>query len=398
MNFAQRLIHEPRRSAVRGWIFQIHLYSGLIAALYALLIGITGSALVFYPQMRNLQDRDLLRVQETGIRLGADQILDAVRQARPGIHIMSLRLPVEERGTFRVSTGHMGKGDEIYVNPFTGRIVGDQGPRNDFLTWLQQLHFNLLAGPRGRIVNGVGGLMMLLLAATGLVIWWPGKALWRRAMTVESRAGWKRINYDLHSATGFFTLLFTIVISLTGAYYAWPKQTQRFISRVSPIVQKAAAPRLPKRESLTEVPVSHLLDIAAAAAPGAWVQSVNFAHQHGQPTRIVLMTGDGRQYQYTNTVYLDPFTGKLLRADLVTGRSFGDAIIAWIPPLHFGTFGGGVPVYVLWLVLGLSPAFLGASGLLMWWNRVAVKRVWKWRLARGETSKRPIRVANELVH
>lgn len=380
MSLFQRLIHKPRSFTARKWLFQIHLWVGVVLALYAIVIGLSGSALVFYPQMRNWQDRDVLSVAEKGVRLNPDQVLASVRQQKPGIHIMSLRMPVDEQSTYRISTGHMGRGNEVYVHPFTGKILGVRVPRKDFLTWMQQLHFNLLADKTGRLVNAIGGLLMVVLAVTGLMLWWPGMANWIRAASVNWQAKWKRVNYDLHNALGLFTMAFAVLISLTGAYYGWPKETQQLISRISPVVQKAPAPKLPKRDHGADAPVAQLMAAARQRVPNGWISNINFAHQHGQPTRIVIMEGDSRQYQYSNSVYLDPFTGEVLRVDGVAGRSVGDAIIAWIPPLHFGTFGGGTPVYVLWLLLGLTPAILGVTGLLMWWNRVLVKKLWKLRL------------------
>ena len=379
MTLWQRIVHKPRTFAARSWLFQVHLWTGVALALYAIVIGLSGSALVFYPQMRNWQDRDVLTVAETGTRLDPDQILARVREQQPGIHVMSLRMPVEAQSTYRISTGHMGRGNEVYVHPFSGNILATRAPRKDFLTWMQQLHFNLLADKTGRLVNAIGGLLMVLLSLTGIVIWWPGKANWVRAAGINWQAKWKRLNYDLHNSLGFFTMLFAVLISITGAYYGWPKETQELVSKLSPVVQKAPAPKLPKREHGVDVPVSQLIETAKRRIPNAWISNIHFAHQHGQPTRIVLMEGDPRQYQYSNAVYLDPFTGDVLRADTVAGRSFGDAVIAWIPPLHFGTFGGGTPVYALWMLLGLTPAILGGTGLLMWWNRVLVKKVWKWR-------------------
>jgi len=39
-----------------------------------------------------------------------------------------------------------------------------------------------------------------------------------------------------------------------------------------------------------------------------------------------------------------------------------------IYPLHFGTFGVDF-TRILWIVIGLAPAILYVTGLLMWWNR-----------------------------
>jgi uncharacterized iron-regulated membrane protein len=378
MNLLHRIVHRPRTIAAREWLFQIHLYAGLIAGLYALLIGVTGSALVFAPQMRDWLDRDLTRVEGSGPHISADQALTAVRSAHPDFQAMSIRIPVDPRDTFRISASHMG-GHEYFVNPFNAALVGEGDEKRDLLAWVQQLHFNLLGGATGRVVNGVGALMLLLLSGTGLAIWWPGKALVRRALSVKWKARWPRANYDLHSAVGFFTLAFTVLLSLTGAYYAWPKESQKLVGYFSPLRQKALPPRLRRHAAGQDLPVGQLMDIAHHAVPGAWVSIVMLSHGPGDPVKITLMNGGAREYQNSNYVYLDPRTGRIVRVDDVRTRSAGDALMAWIGPLHFGTFGGGTAVYILWLVLGLSPAVLGVSGMLMWWNRVAVKKLRNWR-------------------
>lgn len=48
---------------------------------------------------------------------------------------------------------------------------------------------------------------------------------------------------------------------------------------------------------------------------------------------------------------------------------FGDQALYWLAQLHFGRF-AGVWLKILWTVLGLAPAALFITGLLMWWNRV----------------------------
>jgi uncharacterized iron-regulated membrane protein len=379
-NVIKRLINRPRSLAPREWLFQIHLYTGLVAGLYALLIGVTGSALVFQPHMRDWLDRDLTRVQGSGPHVSIDQALASVRASHPGFQAMSVRVPVDARDTFRISSSHMG-GHQVYVNPFNAAIVGEALPKDDLLAGLQQLHFNLLSGKTGRLVNGIGGLMMLSLGVTGIFIWWPGKSLVKRAVSIRRNGRWPRVNYDLHSAIGFFTTIFIVVISATGAYYAWPAETKDLVAWFSPLRQKTAEPHLAKRPEGKDLPLTQLLQTAREMVPGAWVSTVMLPHQPGQPVKVTLLSGAAREYEYSNYVYLDPWTGNVLRVDSVDDRSAGDAVLAWISPLHYGTFGGGVPVYILWMILGLSPVVLGVSGILMWWNRVAVKKIRKLRAA-----------------
>ena len=40
--------------------------------------------------------------------------------------------------------------------------------------WTLDLHDNLLQGKKGRRVNGIAALLLLLLSGTGAAIWWPG--------------------------------------------------------------------------------------------------------------------------------------------------------------------------------------------------------------------------------
>jgi hypothetical protein len=48
---------------------------------------------------------------------------------------------------------------------------------------------------------------------------------------------------------------------------------------------------------------------------------------------------------------------------------FGDEVLYWLAQAHFGRF-AGVPVKIIWTVIGLTPAALFFTGLLMWWKRV----------------------------
>ena len=90
------------------------------------------------------------------------------------------------------------------------------------IEWLVNLHENLLAGSTGRLVNGVGAICVTLLCLTGVVIWWPGVKNWRRSLTVSWRAHFARINWDLHSAAGFWCFLFILLWGISGTYFAFP--------------------------------------------------------------------------------------------------------------------------------------------------------------------------------
>src|SRR2546426_12565193 len=75
---------------------------------------------------------------------------------------------------------------------------------------LLELHDDLLAGETGRRVNGIGALLVIVVAITGIVVWWPGFTTWRRSLTVHRNVGWQRFTWHLHSMIGFWTFGLTL--------------------------------------------------------------------------------------------------------------------------------------------------------------------------------------------
>lgn len=106
---------------------------------------------------------------------------------------------------------------------------------------LLDLHDNLLAGETGRKVNGAGAIAVLVVATTGLVIWWPGAQTWRRSLTVPRGLGWRRTTWHLHSMLGFWTFAFTAVFALSGTYFSFPAIFQDVADRLDPVTDPDAS-------------------------------------------------------------------------------------------------------------------------------------------------------------
>jgi uncharacterized iron-regulated membrane protein len=115
----------------------------------------------------------------------------------------------------------------IVLMSLTGALIvyRDILERNSTLVpaveWLVDLHSNLLFGMNGRFVNGLGAICVILLSLTGAVIWWPGIADWRRALTVSWKSPLARLSWDLHSALGFWTLLFVLIWGISALYFVF---------------------------------------------------------------------------------------------------------------------------------------------------------------------------------
>jgi uncharacterized iron-regulated membrane protein len=130
------------------------------------------------------------------------------------------------RAFFRFHYGvGMGAAAYVFFMSITGSMIvfRNELSRRFPMEWLVNLHTNLLLGSTGRLVNGIGASCLILLCLTGAVIWWPGIKHWRRSLTVSAGANFARLNWDLHSALGFWCFVFVLVWGVSGLYFALPQ-------------------------------------------------------------------------------------------------------------------------------------------------------------------------------
>lgn len=351
--------------------FQLHLWAGVILGIYFLVVGLTGSLVVYKKELERLMIPELVQVPPQDQRVSFDAMLASVKAAYPGMKLQNVYLyPKGYSWSFRLQ-GERGR-VQAYVDPATGRVLGGDRYEDKFLQWVYDLHVNLLSGKPGLWWNGIGGFCLILMAATGIVIWWPERRFLRSALRYERRAGWKRQNYDLHKLLGLVSSALLILLALTGAYYAFPKEYESALATLTGGPSKTTAPRRTPVKGETPATLEEVLQVALRALPGdptLFRPAANPKEVHSLKT---LQSKDWRT-QGDDTVYIDPVTAKIIHIDRHAEQPLGVRLQRDIYALHFGTFGGHT-TRVLWILIGLAPGTLFATGLLMWWNRSLSKR------------------------
>ena len=368
MSFLRR----PQATTARAVLFQLHLWTGLAAGLYALVIGLSGAALAFRPQIQASAHPAYFAPRPPGALEYArpELVMDGLRTAFPGYRFSAIEYPTYRRGTFLT---YVARGDElrtVFSDAVSGRVLGAL-PTAGWLHTLQELHYNLLAGRTGIVVNGIGAACLLLLCVTGAVIWWPGLARWRQHLRVTRGRGWKRVAWELHGATGIWMSALLVMWAVSGIYFSFPGGVRGALGRVAPLTE-ARWPSSPARETAATASPSRLVDRARLALPGAHVARLFLPSGPSGVYAVVLATDTHGDHDTSDevTFYFDQYSGGPLGRSDHTGRTAGDRLLAWLGPLHMGTFGGW-PVRLAWLVTGLAFPLLFLTGLIMWWNRVA---------------------------
>ena len=355
----------PRQSPVRKLLFQIHLWLGVGLGIYAALVGLTGSLLVFRPELQQVTLDDVPAGAE---RISPDSAAEVLRRAYPDRRLLTFIVPQSDRDVY---AGWLFKGSNsllVHMHPVTGALISSDASSMRFWNFVSDLHVNLLAGSTGHVASGVLGLLTICILVSGLVLWWQGAAHWKRGLKVQTGARWRRLNWDLHSAVGFWASAALLIIALTGVYFVWPAAFRTAVGAFGTLSQRGPYPIPSPTSSKTLASVEEIIAVARKVQTNGRPGRINLSESASKAVRVVLYEGgfsDHRKYGY---LFLHPVTLEVLRADLRETRTAADSVIAWFPAIHFGTF-AGVSSRVLWCFAGLVFPLLFVTGLIMWWSR-----------------------------
>ena len=244
MTFLARWIRQPQTVWVRRAVFQIHLWSGLTVGLYIVAISVSGSVLIYRSELRQTYEPEPRFVTVVGERMTEEQLTEVTGQAYPDHRVARVILREDPSRAATVTLNRDGAPTQLLFDPYTGADLGHRLPIPYRLTtWLLDLHDNLLFGETGRRVNGIGSIVLTLLAITGAVIWWPGVHTWTRSLTVDWRANWRRFNWSLHSALGVWFVLFVLMWGVTGIYLTIPEPFNIVADAIEPLDEETFEPR-----------------------------------------------------------------------------------------------------------------------------------------------------------
>ncbi len=362
-------------ATVAIWARLLHRWCGLALGAFIVLAGLTGSLLVFQPEIEDSLNADLHRAAQAAPPLPLSALQRAVVQRYPQARIARMQLDAGPGRAMlvdlapRTITAPLAF-DQLWLDPATGETLATRRwgavrfDRRHVMSLVYRLHRTLLLDGPGKIVTGSVALAWLLGTLIGCWLAWPRHGKWRQALTVKRGAGPFRLLYDLHRAAGLLTAPVFVLITVSALYFNLDGLVKPAINAFSP---------------LSPAPAGRVAPIAAqqiAVAPETAVALALQRYPDGQPWRLAVEPGQGRYRvdlhrpgdlgRVGNTrVFVDMGAPRLLGVLAPGTRSAGDAYAAWQFPLHTGQFLGRYG-QALWLLLGLVPLVLAASGMAMW--------------------------------
>lgn len=349
---------------LRRSLFQIHLWAGILLALYLTLIGVSGSLLVFENELTQWA----LPKPFAAPRLPLDELLRVGQRALPDARPTFLSLPQNNLPYARLwLRDGRGQTQSLFVDPGSGQVLTGH---TVWIEWVHKLHVNLLLGPRGLVVNGLGAASLLLLTLTGILIGWPGIRRWKEALRLRYSQGRRRFFFDLHRAVGFWTLLFALWWGLSGLYFAFHPQLGRAIEALFPV--RAMHPPSVPPDPVTagaHVPIERLAESALRATPGGWLSGIALPDSERDPVVVYVDRRKPGDFSQRDIHSFGAHSGRLLATwHYGQNQTPGDWILWAMHPLHFGTL-WGLGFKILWALAGLALPTLSLTGLWLYWNR-----------------------------
>ncbi|MVO98377.1 PepSY domain-containing protein [Paenibacillus sp. N10] len=380
-------------------IWRWHFYAGLIFAPLLILLAITGLIYLFKPQIEPILYKNLYVVQAgQQMPLPASNQIALVKERYPEADIVKFR-PSDEPD--RSSEVGIKLGEEaliVYVNPYTGAILGSQQESSQFMQIIKKLHGELLIGKIGDRIIELAACWAIILLVTGLYLWWPRDSKSIFGTFLPRFSNNKRIFWrDLHAVPAMWLSLGIVLLIMTGL--PWSGVWGDNLSRIALSTQTGYPAQLWDNVPKSSLPAKAVADVPWAAGNMPVPQS---GASHGTPTipveevmrtvegssvhsgyTITMPQGDKGVYTVAvfpkfpkdqATLHIDRYSGEIL-ADLRFANygPLAQAIEIGIA-LHEGRY-FGLPNQILGAIACMGLIGISLSGVIMWWKRKPAGRL-----------------------
>lgn len=366
----------------------LHRWLGLVTGIVVIIVSITGCINVFADELKEYFYHNRYFAQpllQPAERLNFSTLLNNAQQALGKKYKLSRCevYPAANRNwVFRASkTDPQGFGHwnyykyyfRVYVNPYTGKVVFIEDTKNEFFQLMLSLHLNLLLGDQvGKPITGVSVACFFVILVSGLIIWWPKRLTikgFKAKLQIKRNAGPKRLNYDLHNAFGFYTLIPALIITITGLVFAfdWADNAVKFIADGGQTLKKRTIPTSSPGKAYKTIAIDSAINTLLHKHSTADVFAIRLRDKPTDPFNVQVRLAANRTHEF-EWYYFDRNTGlQLLHYGNVDVKG-GEKIRSLNYDLHTGAY-AGLPTKILAFLASLVCASLPVTGFMIWYNK-----------------------------
>lgn len=364
-------------TAMRKYLLPVHRWSGLTVGLVILLMAVTGASIMFRPQLEPLINESLLTVVTCSERAPLDALTANAAALRPDARLDYIRLVAGEPGAARMPAAMVRFTDQVfvYLNPCDGAVLGQRHRFGGLLGSIEQVHrFRFMEN--GSLVTGTSALVFgLVLIIGGLAMWAPaGLRGLRAALRFESSLRGLPRTLNLHKTVGAWAALVLLASVLTGLPQAFDWYRNGLYALAgSPRPAKAPMLRAGYDAQAPRLSMEALWRKAQRLVPAPRDALLHYDAKPGAAMDMYLIAPDAPHVNARSMLYLDPYSGAVVKYVPYAASSAGSKLYFWTLSLHTGHIGGLFGQLVL-LAGALSVPLLAWTGIGSWLRRRARRR------------------------
>ncbi|HET6326666.1 MAG TPA: PepSY domain-containing protein [Planctomycetaceae bacterium] len=360
-----------RRPAAADRLYRIvwrwHFYAGMIVAPALIVVAATGALYIFKDELEGLLYPGVTYVEPGAERVPYERQLAAAKASVPTpVRIALMQVFSDpKRATSIAMSGE--KFQYSYVDPYRGQYLGAiEG--GGFFDIVLKLHRTLFVGTTGRIVVELTTCWTIVLAATGMYLWWPRR--WNQVWGVwlpRLRRKPYVVLRDLHSVAGIYVAITAIVISLTGLIYTYVWGSGFFyVSQKTEAADMFSKPMLCKSPpEAKDLPLDRFIEIGHEKMPG---ETLTIWFPRAPNAVYMVFSSSDYGSAVHRMLFIDRATGEILADRRLSQAKPLYWFEKWNYPLHVGSV-LGLTSKILWLVTCVILITSPVTGLWMWWER-----------------------------
>lgn len=348
---------------------------GLVFCATIAVVGVSGALYSYADDIRDYERAKYISAYKNSKVLDIEELGAKFLEQKPNasIRFLSVTNIKEDLKYIGVSVVENDKYGYYEINQYTGEIVTNNLKSDKFFTAVMMLHrflsfkeINII----GKNIVAATTIAVIVLSISGFLLYLPRlKRNFIKSLRIEFKAKGYKFLYQLHSVLGVFTLIFVIIMCLTGLWWSY-EWYRNFLSRLAGVENTGFA-----RSTAQEF---------ASGAAKELQRTVDMAKEeiNGCKSYFIRVPFKDAPYElsYTNVRYgaynllkIDIQNERIVSRELYKDKTFGQKLIQNMYMLHSGQLFGETGK-ALWCVSSALMALFGISGAMMFYRRTKRKR------------------------
>lgn len=366
--------------SIRKFTNDIHLWLGLASGIIIFLVCFSGTILVFDEEIKTFFQEDVAVEGSQNIKT-VESLTETLKTSNNGF-VTGVTIPSTLTAPYEFSVKKDLKerrGSTILMNPYTASIHKIEKTKADaFLLSMFKLHRWLLLDTNiGRPIVGVATIIFLLLAISGIVLWFPKKVKWKnvkQGFKIKTNANWKRINHDLHNTLGFYACIFILIMGITGLCWSFESYKDGVGNLIGAEIFNRITPEFEQNKVLEKDVVSIDQAIAIANKTLNYTGELSISYPNKKNNYYTFRKANDANWSpvTTDNLYMDT-SGSIMAVEWFKNKPLSVKIASLIKPLHTGNI-YGMFSKIIYFITCLIATSLPITGTIIWLNKLKKKR------------------------